>query len=336
MAACTIASEPSIQTSGERFMTHRVARQHGLTLVELLIAMSVAGIILVLILPLVLGNRRVVQNDQLRTGVNQTLRAANDLLAADIRIAAERFGLGLGLSPIELSVDGAGNSILTLRRNLEDALPVCAPVTGSQTTIQVAVWGSTTYPQCGVTRTVTDPATTVAWPETMYQHKERLDEAGGTRLAYIYDPANGIGQWFPMSMAGTATPQPDDVQCAPPPGVPNACSWNSAANYAPSASGLFPYIAQIEETVYRVVNGVLEKVDGGSGQVLRIASGIDRFQVAASFSDGTTSGTVSGTANNWRSITSLDLDMAVTLDEGPAAVQRELQTSLFPRNLLSR
>lgn len=298
--------------------------------------MGVAAIVLALVLPIVMGNRRVVQHDQLRTGVNQTLRATNDLLAADLRVAGERFGLALGMSPIELRVDAAGNSELVVRRNLEDALPVCAPVSGSQTTIQVAIWGSASYPQCDVTRTTFDDDGT-EWPYTMFAHKQLLDEKGGTANVFIFDPIHRVGQWFPMSMDATTGPEPDEVQCVPNDEASEACVWDPAADYSPgSGAGLYPYIAQLEESTYRVRDGVLEKVDGGSGRILRIASGVDRFRVAATFADGTTRDAVGGNTSDWRDIRSLDLAMVVTLDEGREAVQRELRTSVFPRNLLSR
>ena len=309
---------------------------HGLTLVELLIAAGVAGIVMALILPIVLGNRRVVQNDQLRTGVNQTLRATNDILAADLRITGERFGIGLGISPIELRVNADGNSELVVRRNLVDALPVCAKVSGNQTIIQVAEWGSTLFAQCDVTGTTTDTGGH-EWPETMYAHKELLDAAGGMSSAFIFDPVSGIGQWFPMSMDGTTVPQPDVVQCVPTGEDENECVWDPGADYSPgTGTGPYAYIAQIEESTYRVRDGILEKVDTGSGRILRIASGVNRFRVTATFAGGVTRDAVSGTATDWRDIRSLDLDMAVTLDEGRTQVERELQTSLFPRNLLSR
>lgn len=292
--------------------------------------MSVVAIAMALVLPIVMGNRRVVQLDQARTSANQTLRASQQLLAGDVRVAGERFGLGLNLSPIELSRDGNGNAVLVLRRNLEDALPVCEAVSGSQTDLQVADWSGAAPQQCAVNRTTEDGG--VSWPSTLHAHRQAAEAAGGTVAAYIFDPSTRTGQWFAMRVPAAQGAQPDEVRCDASAPAPLSCAWDAAAAYGPTSAS---YIAILEETIYRLTDGVLERVDGATGEALRIASGIESFQVTATFEDGTTRTTIPGDAD-WRAIEALNLDLAAARREGRNDVRRTLQTSLFPRNLLSR
>jgi type IV pilus assembly protein PilW len=287
------------------------------------VALAVAGILLGLLLPIVLSNRRVVQLDQARTSANQTLRAAQQLLGSDVRIAGERFGEGLALSPIELSVSG-DDSVVTLRRNLEDALPVCEALSSGDTSILVADWdGSTGEPQCAVNRTVDVGGT--EWPATLAAHRQLAEDAGGSLRAFLFDPSTRTGQWFEMTVP-TGSSQPDSVSCA------SDCAWDASANYGPVSES---YVAILETIVYRLNDGVLERVDVSSGEVLRIASGIASFDVTATFADGSTATELASDAD-WREIASLELDVRVERREGESLADRSLQTRLFPRNVLSR
>ena len=281
---------------------------------------------LALVLPLVLSQRRVVQLDQARTSANQTLRAVSQLMAADVRIAGERFGEGLALSPIAVSVDGSGDSVVVLRRNLEDALPVCqsVPAGSTVTSIVVADWGPTvTHPQCAVNRTATYGG--VDWPYTLDAHRRITEERGGVASAYIFDPASRTGQWFAMRIDGAQFSPPDEVRCD------DACAWTT--DYEPGANA---YIALLDAIEYRLVDGVLQRRDLATGDVLRIASGIEAFDVTVSIAGEATPRTTFPDTGVWRSITSLDLDVVVERREGGSLAERSLQTRLFPRNVLSR
>jgi len=310
--------------SSRRGRAHR--SRSGFTLIEALVALAVAAIVLGLALPLVLSQRRVVQLDQARTSANQTLRAVSQLLAADVRIAGERFGEGLALSPIAVSVDGSGDSVVVLRRNLEDALPVCqsGPAGSTVTSIVVADWsGTVTHPQCAVNRTATYGG--VDWPYTLDAHRRMAEERGGVASAYIFDPASRTGQWFAMRVDGAQAGPPDEVQCD------DGCAW--AADYAPAANA---YVALLDAIEYRLVDGVLQRRDLATGEVLRIASGIEAFAVTVSVAGEATPRTAFPDTGAWRSITSLGLDVTVERREGGSLAERSLQTRLFPRNVLSR
>lgn len=303
-----------------------VAVRRGVTLLELLIAMAVVSLLLAMVIPIVMSNRRTVELDQVRTGVNQTLRAAHDLIAADIRIAGERFNeIGLGiLSPVELEVVG-GSSVLTLRRALEVWLPVCDdPLTGSS--ITVAVVGVITPQRCIVQSTV--PSGGVDWPPSVLAWHTALQPSGGTGTAYIHDRVSGVGQYFEVEIDSAL---PLQLQCAA------GCTWDPSAEYSDDRDGIVGLLDVFE---YRVdADGVLLRRDAVTGDELRIADGITRFDVTITRDDGAGAAEVLtefGPGLSWARIRSVDVTLAVELRQGSSVIERDMTVAYFPRNVLSR
>lgn len=295
-------------------------------MIELLVTMAVVGLLLALVLPIVLSNRRTVEFDQVRTGVNQTLRAAHDLIAADIRISGERFNeIGLGiLSPVELGADANG-SVLVLRRALEEWLPVCdEPLTGS--TITVALTGVVEPQRCIVQRTVESGG--VDWPPNVLAWRSILLPAGNRGTAYIHDRVSGLGQYFVVE---TDPADPLVVRCVAD------CAWNPSAEYSDSRGGIIGLLDVVE---YRVDDeGVLIRRNAVSGDVLRIADGIVDFDVAITRDDGTGADEVVtefAPSSSWARIRSVNVTLAVALDQGGTDVDRQMTVEYFPRNVLSR
>jgi prepilin-type N-terminal cleavage/methylation domain-containing protein len=303
--------------------TERGSRR-GLTLVELLVALSLAGLVLALVIPLTLSNRRVVELDQLRTAVNQTLRAAHDLIAADVRIAGERFGF-LRFSPVELRQTASGSE-LVLRRFLIEALPVCesAPLGSGQATIAVAELpggaGSLPAP-CSAQTTRTDENGR-AWPANLFVWRTFLDPPR-QRVAYIHQPAAGIGQWFTLEVRDGTEQQ---VHCL------EGCSWNATAAYSLLNSS---FIALMDEFTYRVEDGVLLRIDTAPARTVRIADGITAFDVRVLLADGREVDAFAAD-EDWTTIRGIDVTVGVAIDVRGSSVDRSMQVAYFPRNVLSR
>jgi prepilin-type N-terminal cleavage/methylation domain-containing protein len=110
-------------------------RRGGFTLVEILVALGIASLLLGVILSTTLGHRRLYVLDQNRTAANQNLRAALDILVADLRQAGERLPLDFP------AVEVRNGTELVLRRNLFDVvLSLCDRngISGNQDNIPVA------------------------------------------------------------------------------------------------------------------------------------------------------------------------------------------------------
>jgi prepilin-type N-terminal cleavage/methylation domain-containing protein len=315
------SSKPCSRNSIER------RSRRGITLIELLVALAVTGLVLGLVIPVTLSNQRVVDLDQVRTTVNQSLRAAQDLIAADVRIAGERFGeIGLfQMSPIELrQVDGA--SELVLRRFLIEALPVCestALVTG-QTTITVAELpgGTGSLPARCIAQTTRTDEGGGEWPPNLFGWREFL-QPPRQRVAYIYQPDAAIGQWFTLQVQDASKEQ---VHCIA------GCTWDAAAQYSLSNNS---FVSLMDEFTYRLVDGVLSRVDTAPARTVRIADGIAGFDVRIRLTDGTLVDTFTAT-QDWTTIRSIEVSVRSEIDVRGTAVDRTMQAAYFPRNVLSR
>ena len=93
-----------------------------MTLMEFMVAIGLSALIALMIVSVALANRNIYQRDIVRTRVNQNVRAALELIGAEVRQAGER--LPASFPAIQLTDGGTTTpDTLILRRNLlDDAL----------------------------------------------------------------------------------------------------------------------------------------------------------------------------------------------------------------------
>jgi prepilin-type N-terminal cleavage/methylation domain-containing protein len=180
-------------------------RRGGFTLVEILVALGIASLLLGVILSTTLGHRRLYVLDQNRTAANQNLRAALDILVADLRQAGER--LPLDFPAVEVN----NGTELVLRRNLFDVvLSLCDRngISGNQDNIPVADRNppqNTSMEYIEACRFRDEDGNSFddridAWRN----YRCGLDgdpacQTGNRRevvRVYIHDPSTGRGEWF--------------------------------------------------------------------------------------------------------------------------------------------
>lgn len=122
----------------------------GFTLIELVVSGLVSLAILGVSLSLINTQRHQFLSDQTRNEANQNLRAALDLIGADIKVAGERFE-GTTTLPVVRIFNGTGtdgavdeHDRLVLQRNLlTESLTVCSEVSDSNKDIVVATSDTT-------------------------------------------------------------------------------------------------------------------------------------------------------------------------------------------------
>jgi prepilin-type N-terminal cleavage/methylation domain-containing protein len=307
---------------------------HGFSLVEILVALTVMGVVGLLLMPLMLGARTMVEADQLRTATNQGVRAGAELIGSDIRMAGERFPRGgaLALSPVQIVPGGSSPDEITLRRNLwEGTLPVCeASVDDSDVSIQVvrlagdAFWTPSNladYPECGQP---IDPGS--GWPKNLHEVDALADSTTPTGVlrAYILDPATGVGEFLDFEVHSDAHTT----------GVIHRVGSAPIVNTYPLANK--PLIYVLEERHYRLRSGILELVrNGQTATPLRVTAGITGLVTRYVLPDGSVvSALASGTT--WRDIRSVQVMLTGTAAVGPDSTVRSLTARYFPRNVLSR
>lgn len=324
-AGPTIRSKRSSRSSSEA----------GLSVIELLTALAVLGVVLGLLVPLLMGNRRAVQLDQARTAVNQNLRSATDIIGADIRTAGERFGQGGGpqLPAIAIVSREQAPDELILRRNLHDVvLPVCETLRGNQNSIVVA-WhvnrgGQITpspggninphdFPECIMVDSDND-----GWPDNLQAWRQLQQQAGGPVRAYIYNPVTRRGQFFEFEVRDRSRFQIHKV-------APSA-HWDTYELEHRSR------IYLLEERRYRVRDGVLELVlNGDEAGALRITADVADFQARYVLADGSLHAALPQ-GSTWRDVRSVEITVTTRSTLQRETVERSLTSRFFPRNVLSR
>lgn len=99
-------------------------QEDGFTIVELLVAILISGIVLSLALFGSVLNRRIFIQGQARTDVSQALRLPLDTMGNDIKQA------GAGISDAKFPVIILEDNVLTIRRRTSDmSLPICKSIT---------------------------------------------------------------------------------------------------------------------------------------------------------------------------------------------------------------
>lgn len=294
--------------------------------------MTVMGLILGLILPLVLGSRDALRGDQRRTGVNQALRIPAEIIGNDIRMAGERFArLGsTGLQPVQIVPGGTtGTDEIILRRNRSDeVLPVCETVQGSQNSFRVfrqQGWLNSPqgqpYPECGP---VMDPD---GWPRNLRAVHDlaAATTPDGVLRGFLYNPAAGTGQFFDFRVRTPPTVTSGQILRE---GTPFTWDGYPLANR--------PRVYILEERRYRLNDGFVELVvNGRDGEPLRVASGISDLRFRYVLDNGQVTSTMP-TGMGWRNIRSVEVEMTAEHTDGADRTERTLSYRYFPRNILSR
>lgn len=321
MAEASTGSRPSSPSSA----------RSGFSLAELVITLVLMSLIMALLLPLLVSARSMVGTDQVRTELGQNLRAAMDLMGADIRIAGERFPEGsvLQLSPIEIVAGGTDPDEVLLRRNLwGGTLPVCeAVLTGVQQTIRVvrnAAWLSSSpgdeHPECG------QPTDTNGWPQNLGEVDALADSigAGGVLHGFLIDPATGNSEFIQFTV-------PADADAT---GMIERTTA-SALTHSYTLENR-PLIYILSERRYRVLDETLELVvNGDGGAPFRAAAHVVGLVARYVLPDGTVVDAIPS-GMTWRDITSLEITLTVSMTQGPETAERTVTARFFPRNILSR
>ncbi len=289
-----------------------LASAKGLTLVELLVALGIAVLILGLSLSLVLSSRRLYTLDQTRTALNQNLRAALDLLGADIRQAGER-------TPMDFpAVQVSGGNTLVLRKNLLDVVLTLCDRNGiragsSQDVLFVARRDNNPPPQC-----LPQDGNGNGWDDRLEAFARYRQENGGEVTLYLYDPTTGNGEFFPYDAEDQSRFHIHRARGR----------W--AADYPGNGT---TRIYALEERRYLLQGDTLSlALNGNTLNPLRLVDRVAGLRVVVRTQDGRTHTDFGGRGQRWTDVAAILVE--VTVQEGGRS--RTLGGEYFPRNVLSQ
>ena len=337
-------------------------REQGLTVIELLVAATLAVIVIALALSMVLSSRNVFSLDRARTNVNQNLRSAMDIVTADIRQAGER--VGPTVPAITVQKSSTGGDTLTLQRNLLDTtLPVCKDISAGSSADAVVVADASigknhTNPNLACkgkdnkTKSKWDSGAVTAinaWETYRQENGVPNANSSGKKAfqAYIYDPQTGQGEYFYVDATDSSQMH-----------IHRENGYGAWKHTYKASDQAFVYVK--DQRVYSLdtTNHVLQlTVNDGNPQ--NVVAGIDSFTVdtymqkigggtflndqsgltKGALSQATPSGTCKANSDyacpNWQQVAYIQVQLNGTESDGGKNVTRQLVDHATPRNVLS-
>jgi type IV pilus assembly protein PilW len=294
----------------------------GFSLLELLVALMVTGIVAGATLTIALSSRGMFETDLHRTTINQNLRAGVDLLGIDVRQAGERLP---GDAPAVEIQDGAFGAPdrLVLRRNLLDyVLPVCKDINAGTSADAVFVARKKGTPPkvppgCSPVPDENDDG----WPDNLEAWRAYRIDNGGEILAYIHNPITGNGEFFVYDAEDNSTFHLHKL---------NAEHWQY--DYPTDED---PRVYVLDARVFRLEGDVLQCiVNDDTDNPLNLVNRIEDFQVRALLQDGTVQ-TAFDATTPWVDLEAIEITLVGRSEWRMRSMERSVTTRFFPRNILS-
>ena len=324
MTTLNIASKPSSLACAKPLAARR--RQAGVSVVELLVAMAVGGLVIVAAVGVTISSQRLFGTDQARTNINQNLRSALDLIGDDVRVAGQRL-VGSGLSPIRIFVDDDGNHNLEIRRSMVPAvLPLCntsnEPIrAGNAANLTVGMPNGTGNCNADDNR-----------PLLAMWEDYRINN-GGCVMAYIVQPGQP-GEFF--SYRGESPQANGAINLNHTRGSGSSCahanngSWQN--DYTKDAR---MHILEMRRYVLNTETNTLELIiNEDVANPLRLVNDITDFEVSAILNDDTSTNDFEAPFN-WGRLAAVEVNITGEGQAGQNVITRSLSSRFFPRNILS-
>lgn len=288
-------------------------------MVELLLALGLAGLVAAAALSIALSSRDIYTRDLGRTDLNQNLRSATDLLGMELRQTGER--LPQDVPAVEI-VNGSGTDpdTLTVRRNRLDAvLPLCEPISSGTSVSTLRVATSTGSPPTGCSPVADTDSS--GWPDNIDEWRAERAAAGGSVAVYVFNPVSGLGEFVDYDGDGGTS----DYLA-----VSAASSWQNDYLVTEQCR-----VYLLEQHTYQLSAGVLQYiVADDTTNPVNLVHGLTDFQVRAVLSGGSTQDSF-GSSDDWADLSSIEVTLTGQSGTGADAPTRTTTMRFFPRNVLS-
>lgn len=298
----------------------------GMTLLELLVAAAVGVLVLGLAFSVTVANRRVYEVDQARTALNQNLRAAVDMIGADVRQAGER--MPADFSPIAV-VDGSPGDTLTLRRSLHNVvLPVCGDLRAGSNEDKIDVARKNHPPNAACAFNDEDDNNRDDGIDEWRAFRCAQDGVPGCQgnaqervRAYVYNPVSRQGEWIVYDAEDSS-------------GFKIHKANNERWQHDYEVDDL-PRVYALEERTYRLSGGMLQLVmNGDAANARNVTAGATALSVRALMQDGSWK-TSLGPGDDWTDVAALEVQLTVRAAARGRTLERTLGSRFMPRNILS-
>jgi len=288
-------------------------------MIELLVALTVAGLVAAAALSVTLSSRELYDGDRGRMDLNQNLRIGLDLVGLDIRSAGQ--GLPADFPAVEI-VDGGGTNpdTLILRWNLLRAvLPLCAQIDAGTAVDEIRVAWSSGGPPPGC-RPVAD-SDADGWSDNVGEWRVHRTAAGGTASIYVFNPVSRLGEFVDFDGDGTTT----DFLSASSSG-----NWQNTYGVNEQCR-----VYVLEQRSYRIDSGLLEyAVNDDTANPMRVLDAVVDFQVRARLSGGAVLDSFDSN-DDWSDLESVDVTLSGEATVKLRTIRKTTSARFFPRQVLS-
>lgn len=326
---------PRSSSTTHRPDTHPHTHTEGLTLIEILVALAVSGLILTLVLGITNSSRALYEADQVRTAVNQNLRTAMDLIGSDVRVA----GQGMVGSELNAILVEGGNELVIRTAPVDLApLQVCEDINGDQNLLRVTRpggggggggGGGSMPANCTLSGSNDADGNGIldafeAWIAF------RQSQPNGEVRAALIDNTGTPPEFFTYDREDGTTRQLHKLN---PPGCGSACNWSRTYDLDDS-----PTLFILEDRRYQFDNatGRLQLIVSGQDPI-DLINNVTDFRVAVIMPDGTRIEDF-GEGEDWTSVASVEISVtgAATRRGADAPTERTLTSNFYARNIRSR
>lgn len=291
----------------------------GFSMLELMVAMAVAGLLLSAAVSATYSSRRSFTADQNRTRINQNLRSALALLGNEIRQSGERLPSDFPVLEIVDGTSGAPDRLIVRRNLLDQVLPVCQDLVAGSLDNELAIADSGMTPPQGCVPL--PDGDTNGWPDNVDPWRTFRSDRGGATPAYVYNPVSRFGEWFVYDQDGATAV---DL------GKGNSDTW--VYDY-PLTEQCRVYA--LEQRAYELDTGVLRFfLDAGAGAAINVAAEITDFQARAILADGSIVDDFDSSAD-WTSLLAVEITLTGEATFDGRTLSRSVTSRYFPRNVLS-
>lgn len=310
-------------------LTQQTNQRKGFTLIELLITLVVGILVISAAVSVTIASNRMFRVDRARTRMNQDLRAASDLIGADVRTAGSYLPNN-GLQPV---VVRNGNELEIRRSLLSTQLPLCANIKGgSNADVAFISTNNKSHlderPECDKDSRDLDGNGRPDDLEEWEAYRTDTSVNPNQEVAvYIWPSTDGNGEFFIYDDEDGSNQHIHKAQG----------KWENDYNRTDA-----PNLYVLEMRRYQLSDdGILQLIiNGNEDNPLNLVNNITDFQVRAILTDGSEVTDFGDGLNNttdlFTDIASIQIDVQAESQVTPdQLVSRELNNRFFPRNILN-
>jgi len=293
-------------------MNQRAVNERGITLVELMVAMTLNSFVFAMVLSAALSNRQLYLEDIVRVRIASNLRTSADIVSMNVKQVGENLSSSFPALTLENGV-GTESDILTIRRGvLNEVLSLCQQAVSASSRLYVSYSASD------------EAACKDAAISSLHANFEsfRSENSDNARL-YIFDSVNQTGEFLDFESSGNSSAEYYfDVS-------------SLSQTYEPITSFIF-VIEEFKFAHSDTNNSLVMYRDGNVDDPQSVAFSVDSLSVILKMKDGPDLHSLgSMDPKNWKDVELVNIELIGKEEKFNKIITYSHNQDIFPRNIMS-